>query len=408
MVDAKVAPDQALVAKMVAGDVTAFAALEGRMQDCVWTACLAAMSRQERLAREAFEAIWPNLAAASFRRCGAWSGKEPLETFLTIVARGLLLEWSAGLFQPLKEKERELEKLEKELETEKNAEERIKKDGEKKQKETEIERLLARATAVFEALFRSTIKKCVDRFHLDQNDRSDAHQEILVGLFANNCGRIRAYRGSGNFEAFVGKVVGHLLLDDLRHLIRRRHLPAAIERLSPLDQNVFVAIYWNESPADADRLFAVLRRKHPLARRADVEAAIKRVQKAVPVDYVVRSKPDSIDAPTPSGGTVGDTLPAGEETNPFNVILDIEDEELLQAAIAALGRAKEALTDDEDRICCQLLLDGIHKPQEIAKILASSVEHANVVKSRVQRRLKVFLDEDPDVTAWRPGDGEGE
>jgi hypothetical protein len=54
MTDSRIKPGQALVGKMVAGDAAAFAALESRMQDCVWTACLVAFGRKERLAREGF------------------------------------------------------------------------------------------------------------------------------------------------------------------------------------------------------------------------------------------------------------------------------------------------------------------------------------------------------------------
>jgi RNA polymerase sigma factor (sigma-70 family) len=410
MVDSKVASDQALVARMVAGDVTAFAALESRMQDCVWTACLAAMSREERLAREGFRAVWPILTAASCQRCSAWSGKGSFETFLTIAVRELLLEWSAGLYQRLKERQEELNgEIEAAIKNEEDTDKRREKAAAlREQARKEIEPYLDRANPVFEALFRATIQKSVNWLHRDKTDREDAYQTILLGLFENDCGRLKEFPGSGSFEAFVKTAVDRLLIDDLRRLISRRRPPAAIERLSPLDQSVFKAVYWDEIPSDADRLFAAVGGKHRLATRADVEAALGRVQKAMPSNYVMRSKPKSINAPTASGGEVGDTLPAGDEANPLKIILLVADEARSQAATAALRGLEEKFTDDEDRACFRLLLAGVDKPQQVAKILGVSVESANVIKARVLRRLKASLKEDRDVSVWRAGNREGE
>jgi RNA polymerase sigma factor (sigma-70 family) len=367
MTDSRIMPDQALVAKMVAGDPKAFAALDSRMQNCVWTACLVAMGRKDRLAREGFREVWSNLVAESFRRCGAWSGKEPFEVFLTVNVRELLLEWSVRLLRqdsPL-------------------------------------------ATDIFVVLFERVIRKRVARSRAQPSDRDDAFQTVLAELFADGCDRLKAYRGLGSFEGHVRKAVNNLLIDDLRGDIGRRRLPAAIEKLSWLDQGVFIAIKWDEIPANADSLLAAIGSKHPRATRADIEAAVKRVQ-AVAGDYIVRPKPIPIDAPTPSGDTIGEILPAGGETNPLTVILGNEDEKQMQAAAAAMKGAIDALESDEDRIYARLFLDGNEKPREIAKILGVSVEQINVVKARVHRRLMAILDKNPDVSAWRSGNSEGE
>jgi DNA-directed RNA polymerase specialized sigma24 family protein len=367
MTDSRIKPDQALVAKMVSGDATAFAALESRMHDCVWTACLIAMGRKERLTREGFREVWSSLVDTSFRRCGVWSGKEPFEVFLTVIVRELLLEWSVRLLQqdsPL-------------------------------------------AADVFVGLFERFIRQRVARVRTQPSDRDDAYQEVLAELFADGYDRLKSYSGSGSFEGLVGTIVNRLLIDDLRVDIGRRRLPAAIEKLSWLDQGVFMAIKWEKIPADADRLLAAIGKSHRLATRADIEAAIKRVQAAAS-DYIVRPKPIPIDAPTtPSGDTtIGDTLPAGDTGNPFAGLSGKESEKLMQGAAEALRRMIPTLEDDEDRIHAQLFLEGVTKPKDVAKIVGASVEHVNVVKARFQRRLAVFLENDPDVSAWRADDNE--
>jgi DNA-directed RNA polymerase specialized sigma24 family protein len=337
------------------------------MQDCIWTSCLVAMGRKDHLAREGFREVWSSLLATSFRKCGPWSGKEPFEIFLTVIVRELLLEWSVRLLRqdsPL-------------------------------------------ATDIFVGVFERVIRKRVARSRAQASDRDDAFQEVLAQLFANDCDRLKAYRGLGSFEGHVRTVVNRLLIDDLRGDIGRRRVPAAIEKLSFLDQSVFRAIKWDKIPADADRLLAAIGKNHRLASRADIEAAIKRVQAAAS-DYIVRL-PIPIDAPTPSGDTtIGDTLPAGDKGNPFVDISDKESEKLLQAAAEALRRMIPTLEDDEDRIHAQLSLDGVNKPMDVAKIVGASVAHVNVVKARFQRRLAAFLKNDPDVSAWRADDNEGE
>jgi DNA-directed RNA polymerase specialized sigma24 family protein len=377
MTDFRIKPDQALVAKMVAGDAAAFAALESRMQDRIWTACLVAMGRKDRLAREGFREVWSSLLTTSFRRCGPWSGKEPFEIFLTVIVRELLLEWSVRLLRqdsPL-------------------------------------------ATDIFVGLFGRVIRNLVVRSRANSSDRDeafqDAFQEVLAQLFANDCARLKAYRGPGSFEGHVRKIVIRLLIDDLRVDIGRRRVPAAIEKLSFLDQSVFRAIEWDGIPADADRLLAATSKNHRLATRADIEAAIKRVQAAAP-DYIVRPKPISIDAPvTPSGDTtddttIGDNLSAGDKGNPFADLSGKESEKQMQAAAAAMKRGIDVLESDEDRIYARLFLDGVDKPREMAKIMGVPVKRINVVKERVHRRLEAFLGKNPDVSAWLAGNSEGE
>lgn len=374
MVDAKSKSDRALVAKMVAGDATGYVALESRVQDCVWTTCLKMMGGKERLAREGFFVVWSELAATSFAKLKAWEGKQPLETFLTLTVRELLLEWSVRLFQE---------------------------DG-------------PSAKDVFLKLFDRLIRNCASRLHSQASDREDAYQAVLLELFEKDCRRLKAYAPPGNFANHVLVVVDRLLIDGLRGVIGRRRLPASIEKLSPLDRSVFSAIYWNEIPADADRLLRTIGKRHRLATRDDIDAARKRVQAALPAGYTPGRKTISIDAPTLSGedgdeGTsIADILTDKEESDPLRNLLDVLDEKQLEAALAALRRAGAMLDNDEDKIYFKLFLNGVEKPREVAKVLGIPASQVYVIKERVHRRLTAFLANDPEVAAWRTNESEGE
>ena len=374
MVKSDVASDQELVANMVAGDTTAFAVLERRMHDCVWTACLTLMGRNERLARDGFRAVWSGLAEASFKRCGAWRGREPFETFLTVKVRELLLEWCVQLFRN--------------------------------------EDLLAKD--IFVGLFDRPIRGWVAKRHRNDVDRADAYQTALAELFENDCRRLRAYEPPGNFANHVKVVVDNLLRDDLRRVIGRRRLPAAIEKLTSLEQDVFKAIYWNDTPANPDTLLLVIGAPHQRSTQADVEAACLRVQKVLPAGYIARPKDISIDAPITSGGdgdelsALVDTLPDEDGVNPLQAMLDREDDEQMQAALAAMKRAMDALVDEEDRLYIRLWLEGVEKPREIAKLMGISVNQVYVIKERVRRRLRASLAADADMSrrqTAREGDG---
>jgi hypothetical protein len=115
---------------------------------------------------------------------------------------------------------------------------------------------------------------------------------------------------------------------------------------------------------------------------------------------------------TPSGDTtddttIGDTFPTGER-DPFDELSGKESEKRMRAAAEALKRMIPTLEVDEDRIHAQLFLEGVTKPKDVAKIVGASVKHVNLVKARYQRRLAAFLENDPDVAAWRADDNEGE
>jgi DNA-directed RNA polymerase specialized sigma24 family protein len=359
-----VVPDSGLVMKMVAGDVSAFRALESGLLNCVWTVCREMTGGNDRVARDAFHAVWSVLTAESFHRCAVWSGVGSFETFLTLQVRDLLLQWIVRLL------------------------------GEDSEA----------GWRVFSACFDREIRRRIVRFHANASDWDDARQNVLIALWQDGCRRLQGYSGRGSFTAHVRAVVDNLLIDDFRRVAGRRRLPAAIEALSPLDRQIFTAIYWDEVPAETGSLLAVVASNHPGTTRADIEAARNRVQAAVPRGYSGRVREVSLDAKTNETEKLQNTLvdqgQGSQPNNPLEILLSIHDEALLEAAIAALKRAMEKL-DDEDRNYLHLVLDGVDKPRDLAKALSIPAENIYVVKARVQRRLRAILAEDSDVTAWK-------
>jgi RNA polymerase sigma factor (sigma-70 family) len=356
---------------MLAGDVAAFRALEPGLLNCVWTVCREMTGGSDRVARDAFHEVWSVLTAESFRRCAVWGGLGSFETFLTLQVRDLLLQWIVRLL------------------------------GENSEA----------GWPVFSACFDREIRGCIAQFHANTGDRDDARQNVLIGLWQNGCHRLRSYSGRGSFVAHVRTTVDNLLVDDFRRVAGRRRVPAAIEALSPLDQKIFTAMFWEHVPGEPGNLLAVVASRHPGATRADVEASRNRVLAAVPPDYTGGRKEESLDADSKAADKLRNTLVDQGQgpgpNNPLQILLNIQDEALLEAAIAALKRAMRRL-DDEDRNYLQLVLDGVDKPRDIAKALSIPADDVYVIKARVQRRLLAILAEDSDVKAWKGEVGESE
>jgi RNA polymerase sigma factor (sigma-70 family) len=343
------------------------------MQNCVWTACLALSGALgepdaacQRRAREAFREIWSGLAAESFGPCLAWDGRSGFDAFLTLLVRERLL--------------------------------------------LRIHRLLAQdpafGWAAFSGYFADRIRRRVARYAGRAGDAQDAYQEVILALWEAGCRRLRAFPGQGSFEAFVLSIVDRLLIDNIRHRIGRRRLPAAIEALSEFDQAVFAAIHWDGVAAQASSLSAALASRYSGATRAEIEAARERVQRLVPAGYsAARAAEVSLDAETPEANRLRDSLAdlgAGAGGGDPQEILEAKEAAAAAgAAGAALVRAMAEL-EDEDRVYLHAFLNGIEKPREIARFLGGiPTERVYLVKARVQRRLQAILAKDPDVQAWR-------
>jgi hypothetical protein len=103
----------------------------------------------------------------------------------------------------------------------------------------------------FERIFGRDIRRRVARRfpRADQAARDDLFQDVCVGLVEDRYRRLHAFTGKGSFEGFVLTLIDRLLIDLLRKEAPRRRLPAEVERLSGLDQAVFIQAAWNASAA---------------------------------------------------------------------------------------------------------------------------------------------------------------
>lgn len=113
----------------------------------------------------------------------------------------------------------------------------------------------------FERFFGQDIRRrVVQRFPRDTGTgrRDDIYREICLKFIEDEYRRIRAYDGLGSFARFILTLADRLLIDLIWHDAPRRRPPAAMARLSQLDQD-YAAIVWSSHPADAAKLTQTLR-----------------------------------------------------------------------------------------------------------------------------------------------------
>jgi RNA polymerase primary sigma factor len=233
--------------------------------------------------------------------------------------------------------------------------------------------------------------------------REDAYQEICLKLVENDFRCIRAYDGRGSFIGYVLTTVDHALIDLLRRATPRRRMPAAVARLSSLDQEVYAAVVWEGHPVDANRLAPVLvGRLNRDPDAADIAASLPRIAAVARLEPASHSWPArviSLDAVTDSSGLVlTDTTP-----NPEDWLLLAEEERSRAALVSAIKAAAAALPPDE-----RLYLDTVFAatdplpPRQIAKAMGCRVEDVYRLRQRAQRWIKEIamrLENDSNLSA---------
>src|SRR5215475_11349314 len=210
-----------LVNAVLAGDAAASARFIAFASQTLWSA----VTRLEGDGAEgeaAFLHVVAALKADGYGRLKAFDGRARLSTYLALVARDILSERLARRFSEAPEE----------------------------------------AWSRFARFFERDIRRRVSRrFPSDAatSTQDDAYQEICLKLIEGDYRRIRAYGGRGSFIGYVLTTVDRLLIDLVRRDSPRRRLPAAVARLSALDQAVYTATAWEGCPADVERLVARLR-----------------------------------------------------------------------------------------------------------------------------------------------------
>lgn len=354
----------ALLKAALAGDGAAGADFLRRISGIVWTACTI-LAGDGPEAQAAFQDVAEALRSNRFGRLSGYKGRGRVETYVAIVTRDLLAMRILRLLQDDRQ----------------------------------------RGWNAFEHFFAADLQRLV-RHRLGgpayEDMRADACQELSMALIEDDCRRLRLYSGHGSFTGFVLRTADRLLIDFVRSLASRRRLPAAVARLGALEQGVFKLLAWKGFPPDTERVSAALASPAGSPPADAVSGAIAAVR-----GFAMEAKnSDGMRARTVSvsamDGEAADALLGGVESSPEDQLATHAEEEALSAALMAMRKAAEQLSDGE-RIYLDIVLSGSGglPAREVARLMQRPVEEIYKLKQRVLKRLHDAMADDPAVKNWR-------
>jgi RNA polymerase primary sigma factor len=354
-----------LVRAMVAGDTAAAAQFLERASQPLWSAVTRLEGGGED-GEAAFLHVVSALKADGYGRLKAFDGRARLSTYLALVARDILAERLARRFSEATED----------------------------------------AWSRFARFFGQDIRRRVSqRFPRDAaaSAQDDAYQEICLKLVEDNYRRIRAYDGRGSFIGFVLTTVDRLLIDLLRRDSPRRRLPAAVARLSALEQAVYTATAWDGCPPDVERLVARLRgRFEHDPDAAEIGQALSRLTAVVRRELPAqRAESVSLETMVEDGSGLAIVDPA---PSPEDQLLLVEEERHRAALVAAVKAAAADLPAAE-RLYLQTVFAACDplSARDIAKLMGCPVEETYRLKQRTQRWMKkVAADVGKELGSPRP------
>ena len=356
-------PERELLGAALRGDAGAAATLTRAVADLVWTACLRVT--QDRTETEAaFRDVMASLRADGFARLKGFDGRARVRVYTTLVVRDLLSE--------------------------------------------RVVKLLAlnadTGWRAFEAFFSDDMRRIILR-NLpgkdQQQNREDAYQSVCEALLKNDLQRLRAYSGRGSPSGFILHVIENLVIDYVRTILPRRRLPAAIQRLSTLDQSVFRLLYWERlSPDPPVVLVRLPRAEAPLAV-TDVAEAIARVRTALPPGYHAERHGlgQTIDISAADEGLLAGGAEDFAVPTPEDKLLEGQAAGLLEQALAALQEAFPRL-DATERLYLQFALSG-QPAREIARLIGLPVETVHKLAQKVKKQLREEIGGADAVKKWK-------
>ena len=357
-------PDKALLAAALRGAAGAAEDLIRSLADLVWTAC-SRVTHGGAETEAAFRAVMSALQANGFSRLKDYDGRARVRVFVALVIRDLLLERAINLLV--------------------------------------VD--VGRGWQAFEAFFGDDMRRMIERAlpgpgH--RQNREDAYQAVCEALLRNDIQRLRAYSGRGSPSGFVLHTIENLVIDFVRTIIPRRRLPAAIQRLSVLDQSVYRLLYWDRLDADPAILLAHLSRPGETPpSAAAVAQAIGRVRQALPAGYY--AEPRGEGQMVELSAAEDFALAGGSEdfrvATPEDKLVEGEAADLLEQALDALQQALPRLAVGE-RLYLQLALAG-EPAREIARLLCLPVEDVHKLAQKLKRRLRDQLGDADVVKKWR-------
>jgi RNA polymerase primary sigma factor len=353
----------ALVRAVLAGDPAACGHFINAVSATLWSVVTKLIGHGSE-GEAAFLHIVTLLKADGYARLKAFDGRAKLCTYISLVARDILAERLAGRFSEAPHD----------------------------------------AWRQFQRFFERDIRRRVEQrlgSRCSVATREDAYQEICLKLVENDFRCIRAYDGRGSFVGYVLTTIDRALIDFLRRVAPRRRMPAAVARLSSLDQQIYAAIAWEGHPVDADRLAPVLvGRLDRDPDAADIAMALLRIAAVARLEPAGQSWPArviSLDAVMDGGRlALTDTTPTPEDW-----LLLVEEERSRAVLVSAIKAAAATLPPDE-RLYLETVFAATEPlpPRQIAKAMGCRVEDIYRLKQRAQRWIKEIamrLEKNPDL-----------
>lgn len=340
----------------------AWARFVRQCQGDVYTACRLAFPDTE--ANDTFVQVMAQLRANDFALLRAFDGRATLGGYLRLVLRDVLSERVARLLSENPE----------------------------------------RGWRTFEHFFkRDLIRIIVRYFPAAGENEDDIYHDVAAALIEDGYRRILAYDGQGSFGGFVLRIVNNLCIDLMRKDVPRRRLPAAIQRLSAAEQEVFRQLYWENCPEH--QLGVVLRTRKVELDTEAIAAAVAAVRAALPRNFSAGDedkRPRLVALPGSADDRSGESELADERLTPEDAVIARQDEETLEQATDALKAAVARLPQDI-RLYLQYVMSGDRDlpPREIARLMARPVTDIYRLRQQAERLLRQTLSENSAVKNLR-------
>jgi RNA polymerase primary sigma factor len=352
MLQANPRPELELVKAVVTGDAGAAQRFLNVASATLWSVVVK-LEGGGADGEAAFIGVLEALKADGYARLKAFDGRSRLSTYLAIVVRDILADRLARSFVEAPRK----------------------------------------SWTRFERFFGEDIRRRVARrFPRDTGTGrlDDTYQEVCLKFIEDDYRRIRAYDGLGSFTGFILTIAERILIDLVRRDAPRRRLPAAVARLSQLDQDIYAAVVWGGHAQDVARLVMTMRgRFDEDPDAAQIRQSLERLAAAgslVPSAAATRTEMVSLD--TSGDDEQGFAIPDPGAT-PEQQLLESEEEEARSALLSAIKAAAAELPPDE-RLYLQTVFSASDPmpAREIARAMQVPVEEVYRLKQKSQRWLK--------------------